>query len=90
MVVHSQPTTGSNPIVSHYRLKWKHSISRLVLVAQPAMEKAKFAYKRDFDARLRGNLLSDINLWDYAFIRTDYYNPEREKPQKLSPIAEGQ
>lgn len=50
------------------------------------MEKVHAAYKRYFDASLRGSLLADIKSEDYAFVRKDYSNPEPEKRHEPSPV----
>lgn len=53
------------------------------------MQKAQAAYKRDFDARLRGSLPANVKEGDYAFVRKTYYNPECEERHKLSPVDNG-
>lgn len=43
------------------------------------MKKARTAYKREFDVRLRGTLPANIKEGDSAFVRKEYYNPKQEK-----------
>ena len=86
--IEAEPTVSAYPSPGQYRDAWKSWLKKIVPVARKAMEKAQLSYKRNFDSRVRRPLPS-IRVDEYVFLRKEYYNPEKERRHKLSPIADG-
>ncbi|CAN8076688.1 unnamed protein product [Agarophyton chilense] len=83
-----QPTLDTFLSPTAYREAWKTWLMKLVPAARRSMGRAQAAYKRDIDTkapRSPPRLAPD----GYVFIRKEYWNPEKEKRHKLSPVADG-
>ena len=57
-------------------------------IAKAKVAKRQSKYKFNFDKRLRRNA-EIIHPGDRVFVRKEYTNPQVERKQKLSPVADG-
>lgn len=88
VAIEAQLTLSNYPSPGLYRNARKAWLTRIVLLARKAMEKAQLDYKRNLDSNVR-RPLPRVQAIDWVFLRKEYYNPEKKGSHKLSLIVEG-
>ena len=63
-------------------------VIRLMLTAKVELEKSQLRYKKNFDNRI-GKPKYDIFVGYQVFVLKDYFNPKKERKDKLSPVVTG-